>query len=222
MTRHGFIDESGTKDDHEIMTVALILFDGAFTAQKLHKSLIQELFANHTKNSTKRDRRNSGLHYTDMSNSQRLAAAEILGKQSIQCFTSCFYHDGAEKSHEQRFEIYTSLIKLCLNDALEIHEHLDLTIAQQSNWMTYKAPLTRDLNEIVSEKSARLGFRTAKFGFESAAKAGIQLADFYAGTTRGHLLRHMDSTLGAPFDLVEHQIRDIKIHGADIASKAKG
>lgn len=201
------------------MTVALILFEGAFVAQKVHKLLMKELFPNHDKKKNKP----SGLHYADMAdNSQKLVAAEILGKQSIHCFSSCFYHDGSEKSHEQRFEIYTALIKICLNDALDIHEHLDVTIAQQGNWMSYGGPLTNELNAVVAEKSARLGFRKVNFSFESAAKAGIQLADFYAGSTRGHLLKHRDSALGTPFELVEHQIRDIKIHSVDITTKAKG
>ncbi len=221
MTRHGFIDESGTKDDHEIMTVALLLLDGAFSAQRLHKQLIKALFPQSQKHGRSNDKMSFQLHYSDMTHDQKLTVAEILNKQSIQCYTSCFYHDGTEKSHEQRFAIYTSLIKLCLHDALQIHEHLDVTIAQQNNWQSYKAPLVSTLDEIVAENSARLGFRKAKFAFESAAKPGVQLADFYAGATRANLLKFRDPSLGAPFDLLQEQIREIKVHG-EITSKAKG
>ena len=224
MQHYAYIDESGTKDDQEIMTVALVLFEGAFIAHKVHKLLTRELFPNCSKPDKKR-KKPSGLHYADMNDknqNQRLSAGEILAKQSIQCFASCFYHDGTEKSHEQRFEIYTSLIKICLKDALDFHQHLDVTIAQQGNWESYEGPLTNQLDAIVAEQSARLGFRKASFGFESAAKPGIQIADFYAGSIRGHLLKHKDSSLGASFELIEHQVRDIKIHGVDLTAKAKG
>ena len=219
MTLYGYIDESGTKDYQEIMTIALVLFDGAFVAHKVHKLLSQKLFPDHNKAKKKP----CELHYADMENiKQKVSAAEILAAQSIQCFTACYYNDGAEKSHQQRFEIYTSMLKLCLADALDIHEQLDVTIAQQGGWKEYATPLTNELNTIVSEKSARHGFRKASFRFESKTKSGIQLADFYAGSTRGHLLKHKDSTLGAPFERIEHQVRDIKIHAVDITAKAKG
>lgn len=214
MTLFGYIDESGTKDDQEIMTVALVLFDGAYVAHRLHKELVKQLLPN---------KKNSSLHYADITDKNlKLSVAEVLAMQSVQCFTACFYHDGTEKSHNERFDIYTSLIKLCLADALEIHEHLDVSIAQQGGWNTYSGALTNELNEIVCEKSARFGFRKATFSFKPAAKPGIQFADFYAGATRGHLLKHRDLTLGAPFDLVAHQIREIRTYNFDFSAKAKG
>ncbi len=221
MLKHSYIDESGTKDHQEITTVALLLLDGAFSAQRLHKQIIKALFPQSTKPGRKNDKMSFQLHYSDMTHDQKLTVAEILSKQSIECYTSCFYHDGSEKLHEQRFEIYSSLIRLCLHDALQIHEHLDVIIAQQSNWQTYRGPLLVTLDEIVAENSARLGFRKAKFAFESAAKPGVQLADFYAGATRGNLLNFRDASLGAPFDLIQGQIREIRVHG-EINSKAKG
>jgi hypothetical protein len=220
MQKHSYIDESGTKDNQEVMAVALILLDGAFAAQRLHNQLIHELFPQSRK-LAKMEHANPrvGLHYIDMNMSQKLTVAGILGGQSIQCFTGCFYHDGQEKSHQQRFEIYTSLIKYCLADALESHVHLDVAIAQQGNWMAYRMPLLSDLNEVVLKSAARLGYRKVKFGMQAASKAGIQLADFYAGATRGHLLSFKDKSLGAPYQLLEHQIREIRIHGGEIPAK---
>lgn len=36
MPHYGFIDESGTLQEHEVLTVALVVLDGARVADKLH------------------------------------------------------------------------------------------------------------------------------------------------------------------------------------------
>lgn len=50
MSHHGYIDESGTLGHQQIMTVALVVLNGARAADKLHVKLAKATVPNAPKN----------------------------------------------------------------------------------------------------------------------------------------------------------------------------
>ena len=70
MTEYGYVDESGTKDDQEIMTVGLVLFEGQFTARKIQKNVLQNVYPERFVRQHKRDKQKKlGLHFGQPSRS---------------------------------------------------------------------------------------------------------------------------------------------------------
>ena len=219
MTRHSYIDESGTKDDQEVMALALIVLEGGFTAAKIHKHLIGSLNPKYL--DSKKVGGKLALHYADMSKEHKRTSGLILASYSVDCFASYYYHDGSEKTHGERHFIYSNLVKNCVSQALQVYDELEVSIAQQGDWQSYAIDLINELQGVVSTLSRRYQFKKAKFDFLSAAKPGIQLADYYVGAVRGHLLKHSDESLGTAFDLIQHQVRELQMESEDLASKAK-
>ncbi|MBP6744253.1 MAG: DUF3800 domain-containing protein [Candidatus Obscuribacterales bacterium] len=215
MTNYGYIDESGTKDDQEVMTVALIVLEGRFTANNIHKQVLASVYPKHAANKHDKSQNKPSLHYAHMKKEHLRSSGKILANNNIDCFASCIYHDGSEKPHAERHRIYSKLIANCVFQAIEVFDDLIINIAQQGNWQTYRVDLVNSLQLLISNVSQRGAYKKAKFEFQSAAKPGIQLADFYAGATRGHLLRHKDASLSDAYDLIAKQVRDIKIETSD-------
>lgn len=223
MPHHAYIDESGTRYDQEVMTVSLIVLEGAFTAQVIHKAILQELNPKWAGKANPRHRLIGKLHYADMTKTHKRGMGDILAQRNIDCFASCFYHDGSEKGHEERFGAYLHCVKSCLWQAFEIYDDLSVVIEKQGGWADYKDVFLAALKEIPEEFTKRGRFTKSKFELQSSSKHGLQLADFYAGATRDFLLRHKDATLSAAYDLIGHQIRAIKIEAYEhTTAKAKG
>jgi len=220
--RFGYIDESGTRDYQKVMTVALIVLEGKFSANKIHHEALNSLVPHRTRPETNTQFLASGMHYCDMSKKQRSLVGLVLSRHPIECFISCHYHETNETSHAARFSIYTKLLITCLEEALKTHRDLVVTIGQQGGWSGYCTPLIKDLQNVVTAASGQRGFRKAKFALQSAAKPGIQLADFYAGATRDHLLTSRGGRSTTPYDLIAHQVKEIKVQTTKNIPKEKG
>jgi hypothetical protein len=209
LMHHAYIDESGTLDHQEVMTVALVVVEGAYSAQSIHKEAIRAL---NPKWFTKsRQSTNIQLHYADMLKDHKLSVGKVFGQKPIDCFISCFYHDGNLKSGEERHGIYTQLVKSCLIQAYDVYNDLVIVVEKQGGADSYKAALMAVLNVIPELFRKRGRFCTGKFELKSGSRPGLQLADFYAGATRDFLLAHKDRSLSNAYELVKHQIREIKI-----------
>ena len=215
MLRYAYIDESGTKDDQEVMTVTLILLEGSFSDQSIHREIVKKLHPKYFANRRTKRKIDVRLHYTEMDKEQKLVTGAILAQQSINCYASCFYHEGNEKLHEERFEIYTRLVKSCLGQCFVYFDNLLVTIEMQGGASKYKSALVSSLNEVVVVANSRDRFCKAKFLLKSSAKAGLQLSDFYAGAIRDFLLAHKDRSLADPYELIKHQIEHIQIESLE-------
>jgi len=220
MTHHAYIDESGTLDHQEVMTVAMVVLEGSFSAQSIHKEAALKVNPRWFEKS--RRALKVHFHYADMLKEHKLSVGGVFGKKRIDCFTSCFYHDGNLKSSSERFGIYTQLIKSCLIQGYEIYDDLTILIERQGGWDSYKAALVSELNTIPEQFTKRGRFCTGKFELKSGTKPGLQLADFYAGATRDFLLAHKDSSLADAYELIKHQVREIKIESYEHSAKSKG
>ncbi|MBX9770413.1 MAG: DUF3800 domain-containing protein [Candidatus Obscuribacterales bacterium] len=219
---HAYIDESGTRHDQEVMTVSMIVVEGAFTAQAIHKVVLEEINPKWGKRTNSRQRLVAKLHYVDMTKDHKMMMGSILAQRGIDCFASCYYHEGDEKPHEERFGAYLQCVKNCLWQAFDIYDDLTVTIEKQGGWADYKGPMISALGEIPEEYTKRGRFTKSKFELQSSSKHGLQLADFYAGAIRDHLLSHKDKSLSVSYDHISHQIRDIKVETYENAAKTKG
>jgi hypothetical protein len=213
MSGFAFIDESGTKDDQLIMTVSMIVLDGQFACKNIQKSILKELYPKKiAKKQSKKDitKPRLGLHYCDIASNDRLTASRILIERKIDCYASCYYHDGREKHHEERFAIYKSMVRTCILAAFEHHEDLEIYIAAQGGANEYRSEFLAELR-LLPEKF-RL-YRKVKFGLETNAHAGIQIADFYAGAIRDFLLSQLQkqNELAHAYDVIKSQIGEIAI-----------
>lgn len=222
MVHHAYIDESGTLDHQEVMTVAMVVLEGAITGQKIHKEIVTSLYPKYFSKKKPKQKIDVFLHYAVMNKEQKLAAAGVLAKHPVSCYAACFYHDGNEKSHEERFSIYVRSLKSCLALSFEHFEDLSVTIEIQGGAAGYRQALFASLNEVPDEFTRRGEFRKAKFGLKSGNKPGLQLADFYAGAIRDSLLAHKDPTLNDPHELIKHQVHEIKVETYENVAKAKG
>ncbi len=216
MTKHSYIDESGTKDDQEVMALALIVLEGGFTAAKIHKHLIASLNPKYVDSKKVGGKAKPALHYADMSKEHKRTSGLVLASYSVDCFASYYYHDGSEKTHEQRHSIYSNLVKNCVSQAFHVYDELEIGIAQQGDWQSYATNLVSELQGAVTTLSRRYQFKKANFDFLSAAKPGIQLADYYVGAVRGHLLKHKDESLGDAYELIQNQVRDLAMETIEI------
>lgn len=211
----GYIDESGTKDDQHVLSVSLVIFSGQFVGRKIRQNILKELYPQQMAQQKKaRDRSKVlGLHYCDIRHEDRLAAGKLLQGNNIDCFSACFYHDGNEKTHEEKFAIYTSMVKSCIGDSLEYHEDLEICIAAQGGATGYRDTFFDELKGHIGIVSERLGYRKVKLDLATNAHPCIQIADFYAGAVRDFLRSQIldNPELAAPYELLEKQIRDIKI-----------
>ncbi len=121
MTRHAYLDESGTMDSQSVMSVALIVVEGANSAQKLHDHVMIALNPKYMEllKQLKKDRKSTvpRLHYADMSLHQKRIVATRLAQASVKVFTAHHHHVG-NKNHDERFGLYTELTKICVRAAL--------------------------------------------------------------------------------------------------------
>ncbi len=98
------------------------------------------------------------------------------------------------------------MVKMVVAEAIKRYDDLELVIAFTSSFhISYQTPLLAEIEEIRKELQARHAFRKLKLAFFPASLAGVQLADFYAGARREHLLfspTHRGKS--GCFDLISH------------------
>jgi len=218
MAHHAYIDESGTMDHQEVMTVAMVVFDVLNTAEKVHLAALKEAYPRAVE--IVRTRKNKRqplppLHYAEISMSHKLAAGRAFGASKIACYASSFYHDGESKDHETRFAIYEELVKNCIKRSFEHYSDLEILIAQQGGASEYKKDFLTRLRLLPDEYSRNGNFTKAKFDL-SGTRTGIQIADFYAGATRDYLLSHKDAALKSAYELIEKQVICIDVVGYEL------
>lgn len=105
-----------------------------------------------------------------------------------------------DKSHDERFAIYTILTKICINKSFTDYKDLVVGIAKQGGWQKYERDFMAEMRQLPHNQPE---YRKADFELLSAAKPGIQLADFYVGAVRACVL---EGATSSPYDLVEQQI----------------
>ena len=206
MPHYAFIDESGTMDHQDVMTVAAIVFEGEHSIVKLHDHVMRDLNPRYAQlqKQLKKDRKGSKLprlHFTDMTNEHRATVGKRLANAKVSVFAASYWYETPSMSHEARFGIYTELVKLSIRKAFEMHKELEVGVAKQGGWQGYKRRFLMELKQIPGDFTKNGDYRKGEFYLLSAAKAGIQIADFYVGAVRDH---HRGLT-GA-HDYIKHQV----------------
>ena len=211
MPIYGYIDESGTLVEQQVMTVSLVLLDGRRTADRITERILKELFP-HLAGSVK-DLNKKKLHFTDMQEPTQNLVASHLAKEKISGVINSHWHSNASETHQELFSRYTKMVQLLLYKGLEMTSgDLQIVIAEQGSPDTYKGKLFGDLGKTVELYRRRTGaYRSVGFELKSAQTVrGLQIADFYAGTVRKMWLeglQGLESKASAPYRHVEHQIR---------------
>jgi len=208
MPHYAYIDESGTLFDQQVMTISLLVLPSPHAHTKIHKQVLKGIHENYdakVKSAKGAGSKRPGIHYREMENDHRLAAAEILAAEAnVSVITCIHYHEGCPTTYDEFFARYQAMVKMVIADAIEMYEDLELFIAVISGPKgDYQTPLLAEIEEIRQELHQRLGFRKLKVSFAKAAMAGVQLADFYAGARREYLLPAGDNKSGA-YELIEH------------------
>jgi hypothetical protein len=207
MTKHCFIDESGTMDHQGVMSVALITLEGVNSAQRLHDQIMTALDSGYLARMKllKKERKSAHLprlHYADMSPEQKRTVGTRLGQAKITVYSAHHFHID-EKTYEERFAIYTELVKICVQKALFEHKELVVNIAKQGGWQKYDNDFCTVLRELPEEFCRTGDYHKATFELLSAVKPGIQLADFYVGAVRDFVV---NKSALMPYSLVQEQI----------------
>ena len=212
MSSYAYLDESGTKDDQHCMVVALAVFSGGRTAERLHLQIIQALYPKIFKTKTRFGGRAS-IHYADMGASQRRLVSSILSNVKVTVYASTYQHQG-QKSHKEYFTVYQHLVHQAAEAALKEYKDLVVTIAKQGGWQTYQQSFLASLRNIPKKGVVMGRFAKAKFFLDSASNPGIQLADFYAGAVRENILLATDKSLSCNYELIAHQYKSIESYQA--------
>jgi hypothetical protein len=208
--KYAYIDESGTREYQGVMTVALIVLEGRRTAEKLHEKVMCTLFEDYIEKrklfKKKAIHRLPYLHYTEMSRNHRERVGVKLAAASVSAYVSYYWHDGKATKHEQRFEIYTNLVKESILLATRDHNELSVTVAQQGGWQGYERQFEQQLKALEYDHTNGRMYRRLTIKLNSARHPGIQLSDFYAGVSRDFIINPDDEPLLTAFRAVESQI----------------
>jgi len=207
LVKHLFIDESGTRDMQEVMTVAAVVLEGANSADTLHTSVMKSLNPDYLKLvSTLRKQRKElpQMHYIDLSDKQKRDTGERLGRANIAVYSASYWYDDAPMvEHNDRFPVYSQLVTKVIEAAFKDHKELKIGIAKQGGWQKYGPGFLSELKKIPDNLRQEDGeYREGDFFLASAAKSGIQLADFYVGSIRDC---HRD--LHTAHDRIKHQVK---------------
>jgi hypothetical protein len=103
--------------------------------------------------------------------------------------------------HDERFSIYKQLVKIVITAAFQKHQEIEIAVAKQGGWQDYERELLTELKQIPKEMSQEGNFRKGEIYLTSAAKAGVQLADFYVGCIRDYHRGVLDV-----HDHIKHQV----------------
>jgi len=207
--KHAYIDESGTREYQKVMTVALVVLEGKRTAEKLHEKLMCELYPDYIERrklfKKKSIHKLPGLHYAEMNRAQKEKVAKKLASVTIFAYVSYYYHDGTATEHQQRFEIYTQLVKDSIRLATDQVNELSVVVAQQGGWQGYEQQFEAELKALEYDTHPRK-YRKLLISLEPARHPGIQLSDFYAGCCRDFVL-DPDSQRLVHYHAIERQTR---------------
>lgn len=142
-----------------------------------------------------------------MPDQQKRIASSRLAQAKATVFTAHHWHEG-DKTHRERFEIYTELVKMCTRKAFVNHRELVIGIAKQGGWQKYESDFYKVLRRLPDEFNREGVYRKANFELLSAVRPGVQLADFYVGTVRDFII---DESERLCYELLQEQIvtRDI-------------
>ena len=143
MTHHAYIDESGTMDHQGVMTVALVVLEGKNSAANLQEqlmTLVRPDYVNLMKR-LKKERRTIDapkLHYIDLNEQLRQAVVQRCAQSNISVYSASHEHADTEKTHAQRFRLYSSLVQIIIKQALIEHNELIVGIGKQGGWHNTK------------------------------------------------------------------------------------
>ncbi len=226
MTKYAYVDESGTREYQKVMTVSLVVVEGRRSAEKLHERIMCMLFDDYLERrrlfKKKAIHKLPYLHYAEMSRSDRERIAKKLGAAIVSTYVTYYWHDGSATAHEQRFEIYTNLVKEAILLATNHHNELSVTVAQQGGWQGYERQFEAELKALEYDDSKGQVYRKLSVALEPARHPGIQLSDFYAGVCRDFILNPDNEPLLVPYRLIEGQVMLELSSFIQVASKEKG
>lgn len=212
MVKHLFIDESGTRENQEVMTVAAVMFDGATSADRLHESVMEILNPEYLKivRELKKHRKEPPkMHYIDLDDDQKRNVGDRLAKAQISVFSASYwYEDTVMTEHNERFLVYTQLVKTVIADAFKYHKELKVGVAKQGGWQKYEQAFLSELKlspDIFRQEQGE--YREGDFFLTSAAKSGIQLADFYVGSIRDY-----HKSLHIAHEKIKHQVKTYAVY----------
>ena len=212
MPQYAYIDESGTMDYQEVMTVAMVVFEGVNSAAKLHEHVMAAVNPQYLQlvRKLKKERRQvsewPNLHFADMDQRSKHTAATRMAKANLTVFTGSHWHCAVPATHDDRFAIYTELVKLTISKAFGNHKDLIVAIGKQGGWQKYERGFFAKLRLIPEQFTRKGTYRNADFVLVSATKQGIQIADFYAGAVRDFLRVPTDSSHLGSYDLLKHHV----------------
>jgi len=219
-SRYAFIDESGTLQHHEVMTVALIVLDGVRAADKIHLRLVKSLSIapsqKHGRMALDEWNEKQQIHFTDMDEGHQLSIGTELGKANISVFIASHWRTKESVTHEHRFGVYKQLVKTTIRAAFGTFDDLVVAIAKQGGWEAYGKPLIEELRLLPGEFMSAGMYRKGTFFLSSGAKPGPQIADFYASASRHFLLARTDASLAKSYERIQHQIRHFERLGPEV------
>jgi hypothetical protein len=210
MPIYGYIDESGTLVEQQVMTVGLVLLDGRRSADRIAERILKELYPHLTE--LPKELGKKKLHFADMQEATQIKVARHLAQEKLCGVINSHWHSSESETHQILFSRYTMMIQLLLYKGLELTSgDLQLVIAEQGSPEIYKGKLFADLDKTVELYRRRTGvYRKVGFELNSAQIVrGLQLADFYAGTVRKMWLEGLqgrEAKASAPYRQIEHQI----------------
>lgn len=160
MPHHAYIDESGTRENQEVMTVAAVVFDGANSAARLHESVMQALnprYMELAKEAKKQRRQLPLMHFVNLSGAHRSTAGAHLANANVSVFSASFWYESPEMSHAERFSVYTKLVKMVITAAFGRFSEIEIGIAKQGGWQHYEQEFLIELKQIPKELSQQGG-----------------------------------------------------------------
>jgi hypothetical protein len=186
------------------MTVAAVVFEGATSATRLHERVMKDLnpkYLQLVKELKKQRGKLPSMHFVDLTESAKSIVGERLAMANVSVFSASFWYESTTIEHNERFSIYTQLVKIVITAAFQKHQEMEIAIAKQGGWQDYERELLSELKQIPKEMSQQGSFRKGEIYLTSAAKAGIQIADFYVGCIRDY---HRD--MPDVHEHVKHQV----------------
>jgi hypothetical protein len=156
------------------------------------------------------------LHFTDLSEAQKIAVGKRLAKANVTVFSAHYWYVSTTMSHGGRFSIYKDLVKMVINSAFKMHDDVQFGIGKQGGWQKYEREFLAELKRIPKEFNSNGNYRKGEFALLSAAKPGIQLADFYVGTVRDYHLGFL-----MPHEYIKQQILCYQIYDNQVSEQKK-
>ena len=193
------------------MTVAAVVFEGANSAERLHESAMKALnpkYLELVKELKKERRKLPSMHFIDMTDADKSAVGARLAKANVSVFSASFWYESTTAmEHEERFSIYTQLVKIVITAAFAKHKELEIAVGKQGGWQEYGRDFLAELKQIPKDFAQRGEYRKGEIYLTSAVKPGIQLADFYVGGIRDY---HRD--LPDVHSRIKHQVHTYDVY----------